>query len=126
MNSRDAFGDFAAGSILLLDEWKLAQADAYQSFSPEISNDALIKLIQEDRADLPFQRNVFLSKDVWYRRIFWPIHAWCSGMPLQPELSVLDQSTSSLKKYCFKVFQSTLLTVAPFLRLANEYCASSY
>ena len=104
MNSRADMYDFANGTILLPDERKLAQVDAYQSFSPEISNDTLIKLIQDDRAYLPFQRHAFLSKDVWYRRIVWPIHAGCSDTSLQPELSVLDQSISDLKKHCSKVY----------------------
>ena len=104
MNSGTDMYDFADGTILLLTERKLAEADAYQSFSPEISNDILMKLIQDDRAYLPFQLHVFLSKDVWYRLIFWPIHAGCSDTTLQPELSVSDQSTSDLKQHCSKVY----------------------
>ena len=99
MNSRDTY--FSSQTILLFDESELAKFDAYHSVSPEVSNDDLIKLIEEDRAYLPLHRHVFLSKGVWYQRIFWPIHAGCSDMPLQPELS--DQSTNDLKKYCSKV-----------------------
>ena len=86
MNSRDTF--FGRQTILLFDESELAKLDVYHSVSPEVSNDDLIKSIREDRAYLPLHLHVFLSKDVWYRRTFWPIHAGCSDVPLQPELSV--------------------------------------
>ena len=51
-------------------ESELAKLDAYHLVSPEVSNGDLIKLIEEDRAYLPLHRHVFLSKVVWYRRIF--------------------------------------------------------
>ena len=56
-------------------------------------------MIQEDRQSLPFQYHVFLSKDVWYRRMFWPIHAGCSDMSPQPELDQIDLPTNDLKAF---------------------------
>ena len=97
MHSRDAIGDFAEGTILLVDEVKLNEVDTYREQLAEIPNGTLIQMIQEDRQSLPFQYHVFLSKDVWYRRMFWPIHTGCSDMSPQPELDQLDQPTSNLK-----------------------------
>ena len=91
MHSRDAIGDFAEGTILLVDEVKLNEVDTYREQLAEIPNGTLIQMIQEDRQSLPFQYHVFLSKDVWYRRMFWPIHAGCSDMSSQPEVSNTDQ-----------------------------------
>ena len=53
----------------------------------------LIELIRDDRALLPFNRHVFLSKDEWYRPIFWPLRAECSDTPLkiEPESNQSDQ-----------------------------------
>jgi len=85
MHSRDAIGDYA-GTILHVDERKLKEVDTYREQLAEIPNGTLIQMIQEDRKCLPFQYHVFLSKDVWYRRMFWPIHAGCSDMSPQPEL----------------------------------------
>ena len=71
LNNRTAASNkFSEGTILLFDESELAKLDAYHLVSPEVSNGDLIKLIEEDRAYLPLHRHVFLSKVVWYRRIF--------------------------------------------------------
>ena len=89
--------DFAGGTILHVSERQLKEVDTYREQLAEIPNDNLIQIIQEDHQFLPFQYHVFLSKDEWYRRMFWPIHAGCSDMSPQPELDQIDQPTSNLK-----------------------------
>ena len=88
MNNRTAAsGKFSEGTILLVSETQLKEVDAYrqQVISPGLSIGNLVELIRDDRALLPFNRHVFLSKDEWYRHIFWPLHAVCSDTPLKLE-----------------------------------------
>ena len=99
MHSRDAIELFAEGSILHISERTLKEIDTYREQLAEIPNGALIQMIQEDRQSLPFQYHVFLSKDVWYRRMFWPIHAGCSDISPQPELDQVDLPTSNLRVF---------------------------
>ena len=62
------------GTILHVDERQLKEVDTYREHLAEIPNATLIQMVQEDRKSLPFQYHIFLSKDEWYRRMFWPIH----------------------------------------------------
>ena len=96
MHSRDAIRHFAE-SILHISETTLKDIDTYREHLAGIPNDTLVQMIQEDRQFLPFRCHVFLSKDVWHRRMFWPIHAGCSDMSPQPELDQIDLPTSNLE-----------------------------
>ena len=90
-------GYFTEGSILHVNERQLKEVDTYREQLAGIPNDTLIQMIQEDRQFLPFQYHAILSKDVWYRRMFWPIHAGCSDM--SPQLELDDLPTSNLKVF---------------------------
>ena len=61
MNCRDTY--FSSQTTLLFNELEPAKLDAYYSVSPEVSNDDLIKFIEEDRAYLPLHRHALLSKE---------------------------------------------------------------
>ena len=62
MHSRDAIGDFAEGTILLVDEVKLNEVDTYREQLAEIPNGTLIQMIQEDRQFCPFRIMYFCPK----------------------------------------------------------------